>query len=195
MFTVEWLEAARDDAREWSEGRSPWSRAVLLAYLVYAGLQHVASGIGGEYRSWFAGITLAFHELGHVLFAPLGHTSMLLGGSILQLAIPALAGLYLLLRQHDWFGLSVCGVWLSTSLFELATYIDDANRGNLPLVGLGDDVIHDWDALLTQWHLLNQAQTLARSTHALGLLTLVCSIAFGAWLLVEMWKARSACVR
>lgn len=195
MLAIEWLGALRDDAREWSEGRSPWPRAFLLAYLLYAGIQHLTSGVGGAYRSWFAGITLAFHELGHVLFAPLGRTPMLLGGSVLQLLVPAAAGCYLLLRQHDWFGLSVCGVWLSTSLFELATYIDDANRGNLALVGLGDDVLHDWDVLLTQWHLLNRAQTLANATHLLGALTLVCSVGFAAWLLLEMWKAGSSQLR
>lgn len=190
-----WFEAARDDARAWSEGRSPWLRAALLVYLIYAGAQHVAGGVQGAYRSWFAGITLAFHELGHVLAAPLGTTPMLLGGSVLQLLVPAAAGAYLLLRQHDWFGLAVCGVWLSTSLFELAAYIDDANRGQLPLVGLGEDVVHDWDALLTHFQLLNQAQKLASGTFALGLLTLVGSAGFALWLLVEMWKVRSPCER
>ncbi|MBL8744580.1 MAG: hypothetical protein JNK04_25905, partial [Myxococcales bacterium] len=146
---MSWLTALRDDATEWTRGRSPWARALLLAYLAYATARHAQQGITGDYRSWFAGVTLAFHELGHVALAPAGETVMLLGGSIAQLVVPIAAGAHLFLKQHDWFGVAVCGAWLSTSLFELATYIDDANRGDLPLVGLGDDVHHDWDTLLT----------------------------------------------
>ncbi len=184
------LLAVREDAKEWASGKSPWLRAMLLAYLLYAGLAHLWSGLGGEYRSWFAGITLAFHELGHVIFSGLGKTWMLLGGNILQLVIPTAAAVYLLLRQHDWFGVSVCGGWLATSLFELASYIDDANRLNLPLVGLGEDVLHDWETLLTDAHLLNHAQTLARATQGLGIAVFAGSLALGMALLSVMWRTR-----
>ena len=186
MSALALVAALRDDARDWTRGRSPVARAGLFFYLAYAGCKHLKSGIGGEYTSWFAGITLAFHEMGHLVLSGAGQTVMLLGGSIFQLAIPVLAGLYLLFKQHDWFGVSVCGVWLATSLFELATYIDDANRLNLPLVGFGEDVMHDWETLLTQWHLLNQAQLIAGLTHALAITTWGVSMAFGAWLLLQM---------
>ncbi len=189
------IEALRDDAREWADGKSPWLRAALLTYLTYAGVAHLLSGLGGEYRSWFGGITLAFHELGHVLFSGLGKTWMLLGGNILQLLVPTTAGVYLLVRQRDWFGLAVCGVWLSTSLFELATYIDDANRLQLPLVGLGEDVLHDWETLLTDAHLLNHAQALARATQLLGVGVFAAAIALGAWLLLVMWRTTRCAAR
>jgi hypothetical protein len=168
------------------------ARAGLLAHLVYAGCKHLTSGIGGEYRSWFAGITLAFHELGHVVFSGAGRTWMLLGGSILQLLVPIAAGAHLLFKQRDWFGVAVCGGWLATSLFELATYIDDANRLNLPLVGLGDEVVHDWETLLTQWHVLNHAQLIAGLTQAVGIVVWAGSMMFGAWLLLQMWSAPTA---
>lgn len=184
------FESLRIDVREWAEGRSPWARAALMLYLVHAFVSHVASGLGGPYRSWFAGITLAFHELGHLLFQGLGRTMMLLGGSILQIVIPVAAAIYLLLKQRDWFGFAVCGSWLGTSLFELATYVDDANRLELPLVGMGEDVLHDWETLLTEWHVLNHAQTLAAAVQALAVLVSVGSIALGGWLLVLMWQSR-----
>lgn len=190
MYARDVAEALRDDAREWAEGKSPWGRGMLFAYLAYAGLAHVWSGLGGEYRSWFGGITLAFHELGHVLFSGLGKTWMLLGGNVLQLVVPVAAGAYLLLRQHDWFGVAVCGSWLATSLFELATYVDDANRLQLPLVGMGDDVLHDWETLLTDAHLLNHAQTFARATQLAGIAVLAGSLALGGWLLLVMWRTR-----
>ncbi len=186
MSISDWLAGARDDASDWAAGRSALARAPLLAYLGYAGARHIQSF---EYRSWFAGLTLVLHEIGHMVFSPLGHTMMLLGGSIFQLLCPLATALYLLLRQHDWFGLTVGVSWLSFSTFELAVYVDDANKGNLPLVGMGDDVIHDWDALLTQWHVLNSAQTFASILRGAAIVEWAAAMAFALWLLVRMWRA------
>lgn len=185
-FSDLWFEV-RVNAEVWCEKRSPWLRGALWLYLLYALLRHVLDPL---YRSWFAGITLAVHEAGHLLFMPFGRTLMLLGGSIVQLLVPAVAAAYLLLRQRDWFGATVGLSWLSFSSFELATYVGDANKGQLPLVGLGDNVIHDWDALLTQWHLLNQCDTLATLTRLGGGVLGACSTGFGAWLLLLMYRQR-----
>ncbi len=183
----ELLEGLREDARAWCEGRSPWGRALLGLYLLYAGLRHLADPL---YRSWFSGLTLALHELGHLLFHFFGHTLMLLGGSITQLAAPLLAALYLLLRQRDWFGFAVGQAWLAFSTWELATYVDDANREQLPLVSMGGVPEHDWSTLLTQWRLLNHAQTLASLTRLSALLLWATAMALTGWLLWQMWRAR-----
>ena len=179
-----WFEL-RVEAETWAEQRSPWLRGALWLYLVYALLRHMGDPL---YRSWFAGLTLVVHEGGHLLFMPFGRTMMLLGGSIMQLFVPALVASYLLLRQRDWFGASVGTSWLSFSSFELATYVGDANKGRLGLVGMGDNVIHDWDALLTQWHLLNQSDAFAMLIRVVGGALGVCSAGFGAWLLVLMYR-------
>jgi hypothetical protein len=134
------VEGLLDDARDWSESRSPWARLPLLLYLMYAGVRHLLDPM---YRSWFAGLTLVLHELGHLFFSAFGQTLMLLGGSLTQLAAPALVAAYLLFFQRDWFGLSVGVSWLSFSTFELATYVDDANKNQLALVGMGDKVLSE----------------------------------------------------
>lgn len=142
------------------------------------------------YRSWFAGLTLVIHEFGHLLFAPFGQTLMLLGGSITQVTAPVLVAAYLLFRQGDWFGLAVGLAWLSFSSFELATYVGDANKGQLPLVGFGSDVLHDWDTLLTQWHLLNHCDTFATLLRVGAAVVGLSSLGFALWLLVSMHRAR-----
>jgi hypothetical protein len=184
--SLELFEALRDDARAWSAGRSAWPRWPLLLYLGYASVNHLADPL---YRSWFAGLTLVLHEAGHLLFAAFGQTLMLLGGSITQLALPALVAMYLLWRQHDWFGLVVGACWLSFSTFELATYVGDANKGQLPLVSFGDDAIHDWDALLTRWHLLNHCDLLATLLRAAAAALALAALTFGAWLLATMHRS------
>jgi hypothetical protein len=182
----EYLEALWEDAKDWSDARSPWGRLPLYLYLVYAGVRHLLDPM---YRSWFGGLTLILHELGHLLFSMFGQTLMLLGGSLTQLAAPAIAALYLLFFQRDWFGLVVGASWLSFSTFELATYVADANKNQLALVGFGDKVLHDWDTLLTQWHLLNHCGTFATLLRIGATLLLAAAVALGGWLLLRMLRA------
>ena len=185
----QWIEDAQDDLREWCSSRSPWPRAPLAAYLLYAGIRHLADH---DYRSWFAGITLGFHELGHIVFAPFGRTLGILGGSILQLATPLAAALYLLLRQRDWFGLGVGSSWLAFSTWELATYLGDANREELALVGFSDRPEHDWSTLLTQWHVLNHTDGIAAAIRVGATGLWLAAMALCGWTLWLMWTARRA---
>jgi len=150
----------------WIESRESWiPRALLALYLAYAGLRHMLNPL---YGSWFSGITLAFHEMGHIVFIPLGRTMTIAGGSIMQLAIPLTAAIYLLKKQNDWFGFGVGLAWLSFAMFELATYIGDAARMELPLVGFGGGYHHDWATLLTQWRVIDYCDGIATGVRVLG---------------------------
>jgi hypothetical protein len=185
---VEWLDGVGDEIREWCSTRSPWLRAPLAAYLLYAGVRHLADR---DYRSWFAGLTLVLHEMGHVLFSPFGHTLGILGGSIVQLAAPLAAALYLLLRQRDWFGLGVGGAWLAFSTWELGAYLYDANKDELPLVGFSDQPEHDWGTLLTEWHLLNATDGIAAVVRVLGTGIWLGAMALVGWTLWLMWRQKA----
>jgi hypothetical protein len=183
---AESLGAARDDLEEWCEGKRLTPRGVLLAYLIYAGVRHTADPL---YQSWFGGITLGVHEIGHLVFAGFGRTLMILGGTIMQLLVPAAAGMYLLLRQRDHFGLAVCGGWLSYSMWGVATYVGDARREALPLVAFSDDAKHDWATLLTQWHVLNHADAFAAVIRVAAFGCWILSMALGAWVCYRIWRA------
>lgn len=185
------LLALRDDAAEWCTERSALPRLPLLAYLAYAGIRHMANPL---YRSWFAGITLVFHEMGHLVFAGCGRTLHILGGTIFQLLVPFLAAVYLLIRQRDYFGLGVGGAWLSFSLWDVAVYVSDANKENLPLVGFGANPEHDWSTLLTEWHVLNSCDTFAAGVRIIAFLVWAASMTLAGWLCSRMWKHRGAAV-
>lgn len=186
---VELAEALREDAQAWAEGRSALVRAPLALYLGYAGLRHV---IDPMYRSWFAGITLIFHEMGHLFFSYFGRTLMFLGGSIMQTLVPLAAGAHLLLKQRDYFGVAVCLSWLSFSDWEMATYMDDANKERLALVGFSGNPEHDWSTLFTQWHILNYCETIATFVRGIAFLTWGASMALAAWLCFRMWKSEKS---
>jgi len=185
----DFTEVLRDELETWAHGKSPWVRVGLLGYLAYAGVRHLAQPL---YSSWFGGITLVFHEMGHVVFLPFGTTLTILGGTIAQLLVPVAAAAHLALRQRDWFGLAVGGSWLAFSEWNVATYMADALREELPLVSLGGgEPKHDWGTLFTQWHVLNYADHFALVVRAVATMTWAASIAFGAWLCIVMWRSRS----
>jgi hypothetical protein len=180
---VDW----RDDAADWCQGKSWLWRGAVLLYLLYAGVQQLSDP---EYGSVFSAITFGLHELGHVLFSPCGEFLMVLGGSLTQVLAPLITAI-LFLRQREYLGLSVAGSWLCFSLYNLALYVGDARVMNLPLLGLNDDPLHDWNYLLSRMGLLTWDHRLAQILRLTGAAVWLTSILWGAWLLWQMFRGAS----
>ena len=171
----------RDEAAAWCVGRSWRVRVPLLLYLAWIGVGHLSDPAT---TSLFGGVTLGIHELGHLLLFWAGPFLAVAGGSLAQLAAPVAAAL-LLLRQRDYFGVSVAAAWLSFSLFGLAAYVGDARAQNLPIVGLTADPIHDWNYLLGALGFLEWDRALSVAMRASAFLVWAGALALGAWL---CWK-------
>ena len=180
------IEELLDDARDWARGRMWIPRAILLLYLVYADYRMLHDP---ESSTMFSGITLAFHEMGHLIFAFMGHFIGSLMGSGTQVLVPIIV-MIVFLRQRDYFGISVGGFWLSFSLFELARYVGDARAMDLPLVGFSSDPEHDWHYLLGTLHMLPLDTTLAFLIRVFAFVIGAASLTFAIWLLNEMRKPR-----
>lgn len=181
------VQAFLEDAAEWARGRMWIPRALLLAYLVYADIRFLRDPLSSTI---FSGITLAFHEMGHLIFSFAGHFIGSLMGSGMQVLIPLIV-IVVFYRQTDYFGMGVGGFWLSFSLFELANYVADARAMELPLVGFTDDPEHDWHYLLSTVGLLNFDTTFAFLIRVAATLTGAASLAFAVWLLVVMARSRN----
>lgn len=97
-------------------------------------------------------VNLAFHEAGHLVFAPFGRTLHLLGGTLLQILVPVILTGYVLLRRHSPVAGLACGFWIGESLLNISVYMADARDLRLPLVGGGE---HDWNELFYDLGLLN----------------------------------------
>lgn len=168
------MNAFLEEARDWARGR-PWiPRALVLVGFALLQLLHI---------HLFSGITLAFHEMGHLLFAWAPHFVTALMGSVFQVAIPVIV-VVVFYRQPDYFGMSVGGIWLAYSLWELSDYVGDARAQDLPLVGFAsaEDLEHDWHYLLGQLHMLPADHVLAFLLKTLALAAGAASIAFAVWL-------------
>ncbi len=173
-----------DDARDWARGRMWIPRALLLIILIYIEILKIR-----DPTRWtiFYGITLGFHEMGHLVFAWAPHFITAIMGSVFQLAVPVVVIVYFL-RQPDYFGMSVGGFWLSYSMAELSVYVGDARSRDLPLVGFAsqEDLEHDWNYILGALHMLPADHFFAFLLRMLSFGVGAASLAFAVWLLTQM---------
>ncbi|HEX2167515.1 MAG TPA: hypothetical protein VHG09_09825 [Longimicrobiales bacterium] len=125
------------------------------------------------------GSLLIFHEAGHVLFMPFGEFTMVLGGSLFQLMVPAFFVAYFA-RKRDWYAAAFAALYLAASFADVAVYIADARAGELPLLG-GERSNHDWTFLLIEMERLDQDTTIAWYVMRLGGLIFWSGLAAGAY--------------
>lgn len=129
-------------------------------------------GEGGGLAFWHL-VNLPFHEAGHIFTRPFGHLIMSLGGSLGQLAMPAVCLAVFLLKNRDVFAAGFSLWWLGENFLDLAPYIRDARSLTLPLLGgnTGDTSpygFHDWEYILTETKLLAYDHVLADLSYAAG---------------------------
>ncbi|HRH86605.1 MAG TPA: hypothetical protein PLO41_07145 [Rubrivivax sp.] len=178
-----WLHVPeRVDAWRW------WPRAALLACFAWWGwvLMAMDYRTGEIGQSFLHGPLLIFHEAGHVIFRIFGAWVGVLGGTLAQLLLPALIVAAFLWKNRDPFG-AAFGLWLlGVSLLDVAPYMYDALQPQLTLLNgsVGEQGGHDWIFLFESLGLLPRAQFIGATTHKLGALVLLLSLAWAAWLLV-----------
>ena len=163
------------------------ARGLGVAILLLLSGKVVARGIGFEPAGFLLGIldgaNLIFHEAGHVFFSPFGDFMQYLGGSLMQVLIPVICAVYFWLHQQR-SGSAVTLFWTGESITNVAIYVADARRMELPLIG-GD---HDWNYLLDRLNLLNQADALGRFVFVLGVLAILFSLGLLIGDVVRTWK-------
>jgi hypothetical protein len=157
---------------------------VLALYGLRLAMPPIASNAAGE--SFLHLVNLPFHEAGHIFFTPLGRFLQILGGSLMQLIVPAVvAGTFLYQGRH--YSATVGLWWLGESLLDLAPYIDDARAGQLMLLGgvTGSEVedYHDWEGILSRLGMMQYDHALARLALGVGVVIMLGAVCWGGWLL------------
>jgi hypothetical protein len=128
-------------------------------------------------------VDLVFHEAGHPLFGFFGEFIGVLGGTLMQIIIPAIVVGYFFFHGQQYSG-AVTLFWVAQSLFNVSVYARDARARALPLLG-GDDSFHDWSYILWRLHLLKWDQTVANFIYLVGLAFLIASILGGLYWSLE----------
>ncbi|MCE5312743.1 MAG: hypothetical protein LLF86_06275 [Nitrospiraceae bacterium] len=155
----------------------PVSKTALITGLAAAGIFWLHAIMDDDGFLFFDYVNLPFHEFGHLFFAPFGETLSMLGGTIMQCAIPFGIMLNFLYRAEP-AGFAFSGFWLGENFLNISVYVADARKMELPLVGGGE---HDWNILLSKFGLLNSDAFIARLLSTSGWIVMICFVAWFIW--------------
>ena len=155
---------------------TPLARASVVVFALVCLAFHLAQG----WVPLLDSANLAFHEAGHPLVGIVSNRLAVYGGTIFQLAFPVAAAWDFRRRGHV-AGVAACGVWLGENLLNVARYMADARRQELPLVGGGD---HDWTEIFSRWGLLAADTRVAGLTRVVAVAVMAASL---AWL-YRRWR-------
>ena len=129
-------------------------------------------------------LNLVIHEGGHPLFSWFGETMNILGGTLLELVVPLGIAIYFWWQRHT-AGVAFCSFWFFENFLYIGTYMADARRLTLPLVGSGE---HDWEILFSQWGVLHLDQKIGGMTRTIGWWGMVLTV---LWFAYMWWRQRS----
>jgi len=173
-----------------------YARAALLVALIVYGVKLAAMDVPSwEMMSSLIHMPMVpIHEFGHILFLPFGEFMTLLGGSLFQAGLPLIFGGIFLVRNRDPFAAAVMLWWSAVAVMDIAPYIYDAQLPqHVLLTGrTGDTGAHDFIDVLGDLGLLHKAQTVGYVAHRFGVLMLVASFAWAAWVLRLQFQRRRA---
>ena len=130
---------------------------------------------------------LIFHEAGHAIFSFFGDFIHVAMGSGFQILLPFFIALYFFYQRQALSG-AICLMWTEMNLISVSIYAGDAIVMQLPLLG-GDSVIHDWNYLLTELHMLRWTSQIAYTFMALGVTLTGLGVALSFW---SAWSIGSA---
>lgn len=177
------LEALEED---WK----PIPKWALAAWLGFFGLflLHVAATRDSPIVDL---LWLIVHEGGHLVFAPFGQFLSILGGTILQLAVPLGFAGYFALQRH-LAGTALCLFCFFENFLGIAVYMADAHKMELPLVSTGGgEPIHDWYYLFSHLHLLHRDTSIAAVVRWLGWMGMLATPLWLAWRALGTSSSRS----
>ena len=180
---LEFLERLEED---WQPISKPATLAWTIFYLLF--LFYAATRSGKFLLADY--VFLPIHEGGHLLFGWFGQTMGVMGGTFLQLFVPFAIAIYFIF-QRQIPGTAFASFFFFENFLNVATYMADARRQELPLVTVGDAdyVEHDWAFMFGKLGLLDHDTSIAAGVRALGWLGMMGVV---AWL---WWRSRASTTR
>lgn len=140
---------------------------------------------------WVDNANFVVHEAGHLLFSYFGFMPGIWGGTVLQMAVPLLLAATFYTRREP-YGFAFCAFMFFENFLYTATYMADARALNLPLLGMGDDVGHDWNIIFSSLGVLHLDTKIASVMRLIGWCGMLVS---AGWMVWRAWAAPSARTR
>ena len=118
-------------------------------------------------------VDLVFHEAGHVIFGVFGRFLGILGGSLNQVLIPSICTGYFVWHRQP-AAAAVMLFWVGESVTDVAIYVADGRDMALPL--LAEGLIHDWNWILSELSLRNQARPIGITVFVIGIALMIAAV-------------------
>ncbi len=127
-------------------------------------------------------VFVPIHEGGHLLLSYFGHTLMVAGGTLLQLGVPLMLGVYFVFRRQAT-GIAFCSFFFFENFLNVASYMADSRRMELQYVTVGDPDFaeHDWLTMFSQMGVLQYDTKIAAVVRAIGWLGMIAVVVWLWW--------------
>ncbi len=120
---------------------------------------------------------LLFHEAGHPIVGLFTSRLETYGGTIGQLVFPVVLAISFWRKGHP-LAFAAAVIWFFENWLNIARYMADARALELPLVGGGD---HDWNTILSRWHILSYDTQIAGVVKFAGWLGMTLAVLWVVW--------------
>ncbi len=179
------LQTLLDYFDEWAKDKTWYLRSIILVIMLFLTFQ--MCGREG-YHSWFSGINLGIHEIGHLVFRFGGEVICAFGGTLLQCLAPLIA-IVVFLKTPDLTAIPFAMTWLASNLLNVSYYIADASKMALHLVTPGGgEASHDWNFLLGKFGLLGKERFISGCVSFLGFIVMIAAILLQAWMIFRIYQ-------
>ncbi len=160
-----------------------WKLAISALLLFYC-LYYLHGSLVAPDTSWhfIDGVDLLIHEAGHVVFSPFGYFIYILGGSLMQVLLPAIFVGYFITRQQ-FYSASLVMYWVGINFINVSVYAGDAIARQLPLI-TGDPADHDWHQLLSILGWLPHTDLVSHVILSFGLISIATAFCWSLYMYV-----------
>ena len=170
-------------------------RVLFFLIMVVWGMVFIFSPIESGYamESFWHLVNLPFHEVGHIIFRPLGRFMASLGGSLAQVCMPFVCFVVFLIKTRDTFAAAFALWWTGQNFIDLAPYINDARSLTLPLMGGNTGLtspygFHDWEYILKESGLIRYDHAIATFCHRFGAVVMIIALIWGGYILYKQFR-------
>lgn len=169
---------------------------VLVDILILAAVAYFSLYLATDYQT-FSGrahmpiviwiidtVDLFIHEGGHFFFGFMGRLIYFMGGSLMQIILPALS-VWVFLKS-GFRTLIATLYWLGQNLINVSVYIADAPYKRLPLIS--DAAIHDWNWVFNHIGNMELAAPVSSVVFVIGVIACCCATITAGYFLVTDFR-------
>ncbi len=164
---------------------------IFFAYLFVVILRFSAESSSSLIVSGMYLVDFGVHEVSHIIVSFLPAILVAAAGSIGEVSFTLLL-LYATLKAKSYFATVFAGQWVMLGFMSAGRYMADARAQQLPLIGPGETVKHDWYFVFSQLGWLGVDTFIGGVVSTIGIIIGVGSLLFGLYLIFCKLSTKSS---